>query len=171
MQTDTVKILAAYNQAATAKMNETIKTLSADEWNKALGGFFPSVRSLCSHIFTADLSWLKRFSKAREFASLKDPLLNQEIDFKELRFPTVEEYLKDRLALDNLLSGFAQDLSGEDLAQDLSYANSSGQTFTKNFGGLALHLFVHSAHHRGMISLYLELLGHANDFNSLSQVL
>jgi uncharacterized damage-inducible protein DinB len=31
-----------------------------------------------------------------------------------------------------------------------------------------LNLFNHETHHRGMISLYLEMLGRENDFNSIA---
>jgi uncharacterized damage-inducible protein DinB len=171
MQTDTVKILTAYNKAANAKMNEIIKNLVTEEWGKGLGGFFPSIRSLCSHIYIADVTWLRRFAGAGDFAGLKDPLLDKAYSFKETLFPTVETYLDLRPKLDDLFVGFAKGLSDGDLAKNLEYSSSGGDTFVKNFGGCLLHLFNHETHHRGMISLYLELLGYANDFNSLSAVL
>ncbi|MDR2746668.1 MAG: DinB family protein [Treponema sp.] len=175
MQTSTVKLLAAYNQEANARMNDIIKTLNAEEWGRSLGGYFPSVRGLCSHIYIADVAWLKRFSRSAgrvgTFAVFKDPLFGRDFSFKELLFPSPEEYLESRPALDRLLSDFVNELNDGDLAGDLSYANSAGDRFTKNFGGLLLHAFNHQTHHRGMISLYLEILGRANDFNSLSVVL
>jgi uncharacterized damage-inducible protein DinB len=175
MQTSTVKILTAYNRAANIRMNEIIKTLNAGEWNRSLGGFFPSVRALCSHVYVADITWLKRFSqhggRIGVFAVYKDPLFNRDYSFKETLFPAPEEYLESRPVLDGLLTDFADELSDGDLGKDLDYADSSGGRHTKNFGGLLLHVFNHQTHHRGMISLYLEMLGRANDFNSLSTIL
>ncbi|MDR3248855.1 MAG: DinB family protein [Treponema sp.] len=171
MQVDTVKILAAYNWAANAKMNEFITNLNTAEWNKALGGYFPSVRSLCSHIYIADITWLKRFSAIREFSALKNSLFSRDYSFKEVLFPTIAEYRDARSTLDEVITGFTNELSDADLAKDLEYSNSAGDKFTKNMGGLFLHACNHGTHHRGMISLYLEILGRANDFNSLSAVL
>ncbi|MDR0641229.1 MAG: DinB family protein [Treponema sp.] len=175
MQTSTVKILGLYNQRANAKMNEIIKTLSPEEWERPLGGYFPSVRSLCSHTYIADFSWLKRFSQSAgrlgTFAVFKDPLFSRDYSFSELLFPAPGEYLESRPVLDGLLMDFANELDEGDLAGDLHYSNSAGDRFSKNFGGLLLHVFNHETHHRGMISLYLEILGRANDFNSLSAVL
>jgi uncharacterized damage-inducible protein DinB len=175
MQTSTVKILAAYNQAANAAMNEIIAALSAEEWDRPLGGYFPSVRSLCSHLYIADIAWLKRFSRlggrVGAFALFKDPLLEPGYSFKELLFPAVDTYITNRAGLDKLLIRFAGELEDADLERDLDYEDSSGHPFTRNFGGLLLHAFNHETHHRGMISLYLELLGRANDFNSLIAVL
>ena len=36
-----------------------------------------------------------------------------------------------------------------------------------SLGGLILHMFNHQTHHRGMIALYLDILGKENDFSSL----
>jgi uncharacterized damage-inducible protein DinB len=172
MTTDTVKLLAAYNQAANRAMNESIKTLSAGEWEQALGGYFPSVRSLCSHLYIADVTWITRFSRLEgrggEFTAPQDTLFGRSYSFSELLFPQVEAYISGRTRLDELLVDFAKELEDADLGRDLRYADSRGNTFTKNFGGLLLHAFNHDTHHRGMISVYLELLGRANDFNSLS---
>ena len=33
--------------------------------------------------------------------------------------------------------------------------------------GLLIHLFNHQTHHRGMISLYLEMLGKENNYNNI----
>jgi uncharacterized damage-inducible protein DinB len=170
MQTDTAKIVAVYNQAANAKMNDIIKTLSVEEWGKALGGYYPSIRSLCVHLFTGDISWLKRFSNIREFAAAKDPLISAEYN-RETLFPSVEEYLGARAKLDEILISFAKELTDGDLAKNLEYSNPKGDKIVKNFGGCILHTFNHDTHHRGMISLYLEFLGKANDFNSLSTTL
>jgi uncharacterized damage-inducible protein DinB len=162
MQTDTVRLLAAYNKEADKKMNEAVKTLSAAEWEKNLGGFFPSVRSLCSHTYYWDLTWFGRFARNGKFKAAEDPLLNREYSGVELFFPRVEDFLNGRAVLDDLLIRFTNELSDEDLAGPLEGVRGG------NRGALMLHVFNHQTHHRGMISLYLELLGRANDFNSLS---
>jgi uncharacterized damage-inducible protein DinB len=33
--------------------------------------------------------------------------------------------------------------------------------------GLLIHLFNHETHHRAMVSIYLEMLGKANDYNNV----
>jgi uncharacterized damage-inducible protein DinB len=58
-----------------------------------------------------------------------------------------------------------------DLEKQLTYTSSEGLTHTRRMEGCVLHLMNHETHHRGMISLYLEMLGKANDFNSVSSVL
>jgi uncharacterized damage-inducible protein DinB len=130
------------------------------------------VRSLCSHLYVCDFNWLKRFSALRDFVLLKEPLFNREpYSFKDVLFEKKEEYLSKRPELDDKITAFVNELSEEDINARLKYADSSGNPYEKSFGGLLLHSFNHGTHHRGMISLYLELLGRDNDFNSISKVL
>jgi uncharacterized damage-inducible protein DinB len=59
------------------------------------------------------------------------------------------------------------ELTENDLEKTISFANMKGETVSKNVGGSILHMFNHQTHHRGMISLYLEMMGIDNDFSSL----
>jgi uncharacterized damage-inducible protein DinB len=172
MQKETVTLLAKYNKAANEAMNGVIRTLSPGEWEKPLGGYFASVRSLCSHLYICDFNWLKRYSALREFGALKDPFFSREpYSFKEELFKDMGEYLARRPDLDDRIIAFGDEITDSDLGKPLKYGDSSGRQYERNFGGLILHCFNHDTHHRGMISVYLEMLGKANDFNSVSQVL
>jgi uncharacterized damage-inducible protein DinB len=37
----------------------------------------------------------------------------------------------------------------------------------RELGGLIMHLFNHQSHHRGMVSVYLDMLGKQNDFSNI----
>jgi uncharacterized damage-inducible protein DinB len=55
----------------------------------------------------------------------------------------------------------------ENLSKRLRYKDFKGIEQDLELGGLILHMFNHQTHHRGMISLYLDMLGKENDFSSL----
>ena len=172
MQKETLVLLAKYNKTANEKMDVVIRTLSPGEWDKPLGGFFKSLRGVCSHNYVCDFNYLKRFSKLRDFTLLKEPFFNRDpYPFSETIFPEMREYLAKRPEMDAKLIAFVNELRDEDLSATLRYNDSRGNPIEKNFGGLVMHNFNHDTHHRGMISLYLELLGKENDFNSLVSVL
>jgi uncharacterized damage-inducible protein DinB len=172
MQKETITLLAKYNKAANEAMNGVIRTLSPGEWEKPLGGYFASVRSLCSHLYVCDFNWFKRYSALREFAALKDPFFSRDpYPFKEELFKDMGEYLSARPDLDGRIIAFGDEVTGGDLESLLKYGDSSGRQYERNFGDLILQCFNHDTHHRGMISVYLEILGKANDFSSLGQVL
>jgi len=168
MTPDSARLLAQYNTYANRLMNQHISQLSLSQWEKELGGYYPSVKSLCLHLYTADINWLKRFGLVRPFEVLKNPLFAADNSWDAALFGSIDEYLRKRAELDGLLEAFTQELSEDDLQKTLSYKNWKGVDQVRNVGGLVLHVFNHQTHHRGMISLYLELLGVENDFSSLS---
>ena len=172
MQKETLVLLAKYNKIANEKMDAVIKTLSPGEWDKPLGGFFKSVRGACSHIYICDFNYCKRFSSLREFNIFKEPFFSRDpYPFSETIFADMGEYLVKRPEMDAKLTAFAAELRDGDMDSILKYKDSRGNPVEKVFGGLVMHNFNHDTHHRGMLSLYLELLGKDNDFNSLAPFL
>ena len=171
MQKEVITLFARYNMSANGKMDSIIRTLSPAEWDKPLGGYFPSVRSLCSHLYICDFNWLKRFRGIRTFTVLGDPFFNGNYSFQETIFENMEDYFAKRPDMDRLICAFADELSDTDMEKEFSYTDSHGEVHQKKAGGFILQFLNHQTHHRGMISVYLEMLGKANDFSSLRQVL
>jgi len=171
MQKEIVKIYVDYNKSVNDTMNGIIKTLSQAEWEKPLGGYFPSVRSLCSHIYISDFNWLKRLRGFKTFAALNDPLFDKTYSHKETLFENMGEYLSARSDMDNRMSAFVNELTDADLGGTLKFTDPHGKVQEQNFGGCVLRFLTHEIHHRGGISIYLDMLGRDNDFSSLGQVL
>ena len=166
MQKETFTSIAGYNRIVNRKMDAIIKTLSRDEWARDLGGYFHSVRGLCSHLYICDFNWLKRFSRRREFIVFKEGFFSREpYSFKEVLFDDMAEYLSERPVLDEKIIAFTEELTGDDLNVSWKYTDSRGNPIERNFGHLVMQSLNHDTHHRGMISLYLELLGRENDFS------
>jgi len=171
MTRSTLTLFSRYNREANEKMNRHLRVLTEEQWKKSFPGFFPSIQSLGNHIYVTDFNWLKRFSNLREFGYFGDPLFRKEMNFRDLYLVSLEEYLAERLRMDGFIDQFVREVREQDLEADLTYRDSRGDAYTRNFGGLVLHMFNHQTHHRGMISLYLENLGIANDYNSLMDIL
>jgi len=167
MTPDTVKLLARYNLHANAEMGRVLAQLSDQEWNQALGGYYPSIRSLCSHLFISDFNWLQRFATLRPFRFARHPIFETKPAWGALLFPSFRDYEADRKVFDERFTTFAEELQPADLAQRLRYKNLQGVDQDKEFGGVLLHAFNHQTHHRGMICLYLDQLGKQNDFSNL----
>jgi uncharacterized damage-inducible protein DinB len=85
-------------------------------------------------------------------------------------FYSIDEYKEKREILDTVFFQLAEEITEEDLLKFLDYTNFKGIAQHRQFGGLILHVFNHQTHHRGMISLYLEMLGKENDFSNLVNV-
>jgi uncharacterized damage-inducible protein DinB len=168
MTVDTPLLLARFNAHANTEMHKVLSQLPAGDWARDLGGYYSSFRSVLGHLYTTDIAWLVRFTSLRPFEALKGDPFSFPPAPGHIAFDTYAEYLEMRRTLDSSIVSFAQELTGGDLEADLSYRNFRGETLTKNFGGLVLHLFNHQTHHRGMVALYLDQLDVPNDFNGIS---
>ncbi|MEW6185934.1 MAG: DinB family protein, partial [Thermodesulfobacteriota bacterium] len=82
-------------------------------------------------------------------------------------FKGTPDYLAKREFLDRMIRAFALELTEKDLEGRLKYIDSRGTEHERNLGGLILHMFNHQTHHRGMVSVYLEMLGIDNDYSNL----
>jgi len=168
MNKETITLFARYNQTANKEMNEIIKTLTPMEWDKDLGGYFNSVHGLCSHLYICDFNWLMRYSKFRNFAVFSESFFAREMySFSEVIFEDIDEYLSKRPGLDEWIIRFVSELNDSELMEMLTYTDSSGADYKWFFGGLIMHSLNHDTFHRGMLSLYLEMLGKENNFGSL----
>lgn len=167
MTPETIRFLARYNVHANTEMGRVLAQLSEEEWNRAMGGYYPSIRSLCSHLFISDSAWLRRFATLRPFTYAQHPIFQRSPALGDLLFPTFRDYDTDRKTLDECLTQFTQEVSPEDMPKRLRYKNFKGIDQDRQFGGLTLTVFNHQTHHRGMISLYLDILGKENDFSNL----
>jgi uncharacterized damage-inducible protein DinB len=167
MTADTFTLLARYNRGVNEKMGDILRSLSDEDWNREFKGFFPSIRSVCSHIYICDFVWLKRFGGLREFGTLKAALFGEKIGFGDLLFPGREAYFSARPVLDEKIAAFMAEVTDADIPRMLKYSDSHGTVMERPFGHVLLQIFNHQTHHRGMISLYLEFLGRENDFSGV----
>jgi len=167
----TVKLMALYNSSANTRMNEIIRGISDEQWNRDFMGYFRSIKALCNHLYIADYVWLKRFAGLRNFRYMGNELFSTNINFGMVVLSSIIDYLDKRKMLDNIINHFAEELTIKGIESVLEYKDSGGNDHTRNFGGLVLHMFNHQTHHRAMISLYLENQGIDNDYNSIFDIL
>jgi uncharacterized damage-inducible protein DinB len=167
MDVGTFHLFAGYNEKTNKDMNIFISKLNEIQWNTNFQAYYPSIHKICNHIYIADFNWLKRFSKLRDFKYIKDDLFLHKIQFTMEAFKTQKEYLERRKHLDETINQFSTEVTEKDLGYNLKYNDSKGIEHDRNFGGLVMHMFNHQTHHRGMVSVYLEMLGIENDYSNL----
>jgi uncharacterized damage-inducible protein DinB len=96
---------------------------------------------------------------------LNKTIFEREYKFNEVIFENINEYIIMRNELDNIIIEYINELDKNDLEKILKFTDSEGDYIERRMEYLILHVFNHQTHHRGMISLYLELLGKENDFS------
>jgi len=155
------ELMADYNQWMNNSIYSAARNIGASELAKDRGAYFGSIFGTLNHILVGDTIWLQRFSghlsslKALDYVrGLPRPKTLRAIlhtDFDELIFA--------REKMDVVISDFTRELSNEMLSSTLSYRNTTGEVFVKNYGFLIQHMFNHQTHHRGQVTALLSQAG------------
>lgn len=159
---DHVRGFAKYNREFNSSLFSQVAVLSERERKQDMGAFFGSIHGTLNHILLADRIWLGRFAKAipgisalsgarlvYEFSSLREEVCS---DFEGL--------LRERQATDHVITGWAEELTDELLAQTMRYSNSNGHEREHPVWLAVAHMFNHQTHHRGQVTTLLYQLGH-----------
>lgn len=154
-------LMAEYNQSMNNNIYQACSTLSASELAENRGAFFGSILGTLNHILVGDVIWLKRFiSHPSQIESL-DYIHNfpspQALD--SMLYPDFAELREVRAKMDSTIQEFVDQLTDKALVSTLTYRNTKGLLFTKNFGHLIQHFFNHQTHHRGQVSTLLNQAG------------
>ncbi|MDR0598469.1 MAG: DinB family protein [Treponema sp.] len=157
--------LAVYNKEVNQKMNEIIKTLSDEEWNRQFSGYFKSIRELCSHIFIADYRMFKEFRSAYDVKHSDNAYFDKEYTYRDTLFKDINDYITTRNEFDALIIDFVKEMVPDNLNSDMNHITSKGTVISKKLDVFLMTIFNHQTHHRGMVSLYLEMLGKENDYS------
>ena len=160
-------LFAQYNQQMNRRLYDCVTAMPAEQVMADQGAFFGSIFNTLNHILVGDIIWLNRFSQhPAGFAALSTfstpANINQwpkPTSLDAILFDDLVSLTKARHNMDAILLAFTEQLTVEHLASSLTYRNTKGDTFTKPFGPLVLHLFNHQTHHRGQVSTLINQAG------------
>lgn len=161
---------AAYNRAANESVREITAGLPEDQVKYETKAFFHSIFETCIHLVITDIVWLKRLGTLfTGSAALKK---NQDllIDEAELRRRIEGDnamIFEFRKKLDAVIEEFVEEIPGGDFEKTLAFRNYYGNDVETVVWKALLHWFNHQTHHRGNISVLLDLQGVQNDFSML----
>ncbi len=162
--------LARYNGSVNRSILELIEPLSKEQIMMQTKAYYPSVFETLLHNLIADLNWLKRYRGAfKENRALNDTNILS-LDDKALRKEFESDYKKFfeyRRQMDDLIIRFANDLDETKFDSIIKYKNYKGEDMEKEIWKTLLHLFNHQTHHRGQVSVLLDLVGVDHDFSSM----
>jgi uncharacterized damage-inducible protein DinB len=161
---------AKYNGAVNQSIIELIEPLKKDQIMVATKAFYPSIFETLLHNLVADVNWLKRYKDVfTENKALREsPLMSA--DVKALRAELESDYTKlfsYRKRADGLFVRFTDEIDEGRFNAVIRYKNYKGEDVEKEAWKTLLHLFNHQTHHRGQVSVLLDLIGVDHDFSSL----
>ncbi|MGB0135435.1 DinB family protein [Dokdonella sp.] len=158
---DNFELLAQYNRWMNDKVYTAASHMPRTELHADRGAFFGSVFGTLNHILVADTLWLKRFAlhdagfqSLRGMSSIPAPT-----SLSGHLHPEIEDLQAARTAMDAMLVSLTREARDIDYDTNLTYANTSGQVFTRQLAPLMQHVFNHQTHHRGQITTLLNQAG------------
>jgi len=160
---------ARYNGSVNQSIIELLKPLSREQIMMKTKAYYPSLLETMIHNLFADLNWLKRYggvfreSKAlnHRIASSDQKALRQEFEADHTR---LFQYRKEA---DEVIVRFMDELEEAKLNSVIKYKNYKGEDQEHDVWKTLLHWFNHQTHHRGQVSVLLDLVGVDHDYSSL----
>src|SRR5262245_3166623 len=148
MTANEVRRLFAYNKWANDRMLASLDQLSDEQFTRALGSSFSSIRDTAAHIVAGEWIWLSRWQgtspKARP-------------DWAEA--PALGENKAKFAEIEAQRSAYLSSLSDNDVTRLLTFTLFSGTQDTQSLESQFQHLVNHGTYHRGQVAAMIRQVG------------
>jgi uncharacterized damage-inducible protein DinB len=162
--------LAKYNQSVNQSILELVEPLAEEQIMMKTKAFFPSIFETMFHCLMSDIFWFTRFkdvfkeSKAlagSELVSLDLRGLRKEYD------PDYKKLFQHRKQADETIRQLIEEIAGDRFGSVVKYKNFKGEEVEGLLWKILLQWFNHQTHHRGQISVFLDMIDVKNDYSSM----
>jgi uncharacterized damage-inducible protein DinB len=160
---------AKYNQSVDLLILELVEPLTQEKVMAKTKAFFPSIFETMNHNFLSDLFWLKRFYEGfKDSKALSNEVVT--LDFRGLRTELEGDYKKlfqYRTQVDEVILQLIEEWDENTLNSVFKYKTFKGEEMENILWKILLQWFNHQTHHRGQISVLLDMIDVKNDYSSM----
>lgn len=160
---------AKYNQSVNLSILELVEPLTQEKVMAKTKAFFPSIFETMNHNLMSDLYWLKRFGDGfKESMALTNAVVA--LDFRGLRTELEADYKKlfhYRIQVDEVIRQLIEEWDENTLNSVFKYKTFKGEEMEGILWKILLQWFNHQTHHRGQISVLLDMVDVKNDYSSM----
>lgn len=145
----TARDLILYMLWADRQTLQAVRPVKPEDLTRDAGISFKSILGTLAHMLGAQQVWLSRFSgnPLTRVPNLDD-------------FPDLMSWITAWEEMAAGLEAFLAGLTDEQLAADLTWSNTRGDTFTRPLWQPLLHMVNHTTYHRGQIVSLLRQMGY-----------
>jgi len=161
---------AKYNHSVDLSILELVEPLTEEKIRAKTKAFFPSIYETMNHNLLSDLFWLKRFSAGFKDSKALSSSEVVSLDFKGLRTELEGDYTKlfqYRKQADEAILQFIEEIDENKLNSVFKYKSFKGEDMENILWKILLQWFNHQTHHRGQISVLLDMIEVNNDYSSM----
>ncbi len=160
---------AKYNGSVSQSIIELVQPLAREKIMMKTKAYYPSIFETLLHNLFGDLNWLKRLAGVfKQSKALSSSIVS--LEQSGLRKEFESDYTKlfqYRKQVDEVIVEFTNELDETMLNSAIKYKNYKGEDQEQILWKPLLHWFNHQTHHRGQISVLLDMVGVDNDYSSL----
>ncbi len=161
---------AKYNKAVNQEILKLVEPMPKEKIFQKSKAYYPAIFDTMSHILNTDIAWLRRFKASlpenKALAGSSVLQLDNETLKKEMEGDYTKLF-KFRKDLDETIIQFVEELDDNKLNAIIKFKNYKGEEIEKELWKLLLQWFNHQTHHRGQISVQLDMLDLFNDYSSM----
>ncbi|MGH9257674.1 MAG: DinB family protein [Vicinamibacterales bacterium] len=148
MNLQELRTLVDYHYWARDRLFDAVERLSPEQFGKALGNSFPSIRDTLVHLYGADRIWCDRWEGASPRSM---PDAGGFPDLASIRVAWTEQERKVRALLERL--------GEQGVDRPIEYRTMDGQLQAQPFWQMLQHLVNHGSYHRGQVTTMMRQLG------------
>jgi uncharacterized damage-inducible protein DinB len=164
---DVFLAFSKYNQKTNLIIYDYIKSLSPNQLLNEVNAYYKTIIDTVFHVMLSDTKWLHRLSNYYVSSIETEQLSSYIIDGKVNKGKWIDnkdEFIELRKKIDIDIIKIIESIPEDDFTKDIEIPWASG-TITKQLWKLLFQWFNHHTHHRGQVSIQLDVLGINNDFS------
>jgi|GEM_PF-1203808 len=152
-----------YNRRANKIIGDFIENMTEEQFSTETVTYFPTVISNIIHVLESDLRWVHRLKEFSEPSVKEDAveLITKDRDRHSL-FKKRNEILQLRYVLDGDIQRLVSSISDFSSDFDIPFGD---RNLVLTAWKLILQWFNHQTHHRGQVSVLLDIRGIDNDYS------
>jgi uncharacterized damage-inducible protein DinB len=158
-----------YNQSTNDIIFSFLLEMTFDQMSHSIDAYYANIIQTTFHVMNSDIKWLNRISKYIEFNIGREIfdkfLIENKIDEAKV-YENLQDYKKIRNEIDKEIIELVQSIPEEDFQKEIEIP-FGGKTIRLVLWKLLLQWFNHHTHHRGQVSVQLDILGIENDYSLL----
>ena len=142
--------LVDYNYWARDRIFEAVSALTPEQYSRAMGNSFSSIRETLVHVYSAEWVWLSRWQGVSPTAGLSPD-----------QWPDLPSLVTSWTELEGKIRGVVGGVTDAGVSTVIDYKLLSGQPGKSPFGSMVQHVVNHGTYHRGQITTMLRQMGAA----------
>jgi|HubBroStandDraft_1064217.scaffolds.fasta_scaffold20644_3 uncharacterized damage-inducible protein DinB len=146
---DYLAIYARYNSFANERLLASIAQVPDEFYYRPVLAASRSIHGILNHILAADLAWIGELTQQRSTVTSRDQVVCE----------TRAALLGERRRVDAQMTALVDQLSEDDLMSLIRYDDAAAGPLLWPLMLEVAHVFRHSAHHRGQLTILLEAAG------------